>query len=112
MTRKECGSSIVLGCRYHGWSYDTKGQLTKAPEFDAVPGFNKKDNGLWEIHTRISARGLVFVNLSAAESVEELDFRGLEAGTMEWDMEASERVAEWKHESAFNWKLAGTYQWL
>jgi phenylpropionate dioxygenase-like ring-hydroxylating dioxygenase large terminal subunit len=29
ITKKPAGSSLVLGCRYHGWSYDTKGNLVK-----------------------------------------------------------------------------------
>jgi phenylpropionate dioxygenase-like ring-hydroxylating dioxygenase large terminal subunit len=108
VTRKECGSSTVLGCRYHGWSYDTKGQLTKAPEFDTVPGFDKKENGLWEIHTRISAQGLVFVNLDAGHGLEGLNLDELDTETKDRNMAGSERVAEWKRESLFNWKLAGT----
>lgn len=53
VTRKECGKSLVLGCRYHGWSYDTKGKLVKAPEFEGVEGFSKDANSLWEIATRM-----------------------------------------------------------
>jgi hypothetical protein len=26
VTKKECGRSVVLGCRYHGWAYDTRGR--------------------------------------------------------------------------------------
>lgn len=107
MTRKECGSSTILGCRYHGWSYDTKGQLTKAPEFDQVPGFNRSENGLWEIHTRISTQGLVFVNLYAAESVEDLNLVELGKDFRGWSMIDSLRVTEWKQEGIFNWKLVG-----
>lgn len=42
VVRKQKGSSIVLGCQYHGWSYNTDGDLTKAPQFDNIEGFEKK----------------------------------------------------------------------
>jgi phenylpropionate dioxygenase-like ring-hydroxylating dioxygenase large terminal subunit len=65
VTRKVMGSSLVLGCRYHGWSYDTKGNLTKAPQFDKVPGFKKEDNGLFQIWVRTDPNGFVFINFDA-----------------------------------------------
>ncbi|KAF3400108.1 Biphenyl dioxygenase subunit alpha [Penicillium rolfsii] len=65
ITRKETGTSTVLGCRYHGWSYDTTGRLVKAPQFDGIPGFDKSENSLFEIHTHTTDHGMVFVNLDA-----------------------------------------------
>jgi len=41
----------------------------KAPQFDGVPGFEKSDNGLFEIHTHTTEHGYVFVNLNAGEPV-------------------------------------------
>ncbi|KAJ5778866.1 hypothetical protein N7457_006586 [Penicillium paradoxum] len=67
ITRKETGASTVLGCRYHGWSYDTTGRLVKAPQFDDIPGFDKSRNSLFEIHTHTTDQGLVFVNLDSGE---------------------------------------------
>lgn len=66
----------MLGCRYHGWSYNTYGQLVKAPQFDNVPGFEKAQNGLFEIHTRVSGSGFVFVNLDAGRDGEIEDWNG------------------------------------
>ncbi|KAJ5674664.1 uncharacterized protein N7477_004598 [Penicillium maclennaniae] len=67
ITRKETGNSTVLGCRYHGWSYDTTGRLVKAPQFDDIPGFDKSENSLFEIHTHTTESGHVFVNLTATD---------------------------------------------
>ncbi|GLI80805.1 hypothetical protein PoHVEF18_009162 [Penicillium ochrochloron] len=67
ITRKETGTSTVLGCRYHGWSYDTTGRLVKAPQFEGIPGFDKSENSLFEIHTHTTDHGMVFVNLDAAK---------------------------------------------
>ncbi|KAJ9489018.1 hypothetical protein VN97_g4262 [Penicillium thymicola] len=67
ITRKETGASTVLGCRYHGWSYDTTGRLVKAPQFDDVPGFDKSRNSLFEVHTHTTDQGMVFVNLNSGQ---------------------------------------------
>lgn len=108
MTKKEVGSSIVLGCRYHGWSYDTKGKLTKAPEFENVREFHKEANSLWELKMEIRD-SLVFVNFDAGDSELTLDLgeasylgRSSRIGEMRW-------VADWKVEGNFNWNLAGKY---
>ncbi|RDK37430.1 hypothetical protein M752DRAFT_287098 [Aspergillus phoenicis ATCC 13157] len=69
VTRKECGSSMILGCRYHGWSYNTKGQLIKAPHFDNVPGFDKSQNSLFSIHITTDPAGFIFVNLDASPTL-------------------------------------------
>lgn len=58
ITKKPSGSSLILGCRYHGWSYDTKGNLVKAPQFDGIDGFDKSDNGLFKIHTCTDRSGV------------------------------------------------------
>ncbi|KAK8064563.1 iron-sulfur cluster-binding protein [Apiospora phragmitis] len=66
VARKPCGSSLRLACKYHGWQYDTAGQLVKAPEFvdDKAGGFDFAANGLFRIHLRIDSGGFVFVNLA------------------------------------------------
>ncbi|CAG7978711.1 unnamed protein product [Penicillium nalgiovense] len=67
IARKETGASTILGCRYHGWSYDTTGRLVKAPQFDDVPGFDKSQNSLFEVHTYTTGQGMIFVNLNSGE---------------------------------------------
>jgi phenylpropionate dioxygenase-like ring-hydroxylating dioxygenase large terminal subunit len=97
VTKKDCGSSTVLGCRYHGWSYDTKGRLIKAPEFDNVPGFDKGKNGLWEVKTEVR-EGMVFVNFDARPSAE---------ASRQWDTARMTYVADFRFEVAANWKSLG-----
>ena len=106
VTKKESGSSTVLGCRYHGWSYDTKGKLVKAPEFDKVPGFDKEMNGLWEIKTAVS-QSMVFVNFDAAANVAPLDLGDIETRLRKWSLSQMKSLDDWKVEGAFNWKLLG-----
>jgi nitrite reductase/ring-hydroxylating ferredoxin subunit len=108
VTRKPTGSALVLGCKYHGWCYDTKGKLIKAPQFDNVKGFNKSENGLFEIQVRVDANGFVFVSLDPktvpidTESVlQNIDdcrrLRGLD-GT-------ASPIVSWDLKAEFNWKL-------
>lgn len=37
----------------------------KAPHFEDLPGFNKGENGLFEVRSRVCGGGFVFVNLDA-----------------------------------------------
>lgn len=109
ITRKETGTSTVLGCRYHGWSYDTTGRLVKAPQFDGIPGFDKSENSLFEIHTHTTDHGMVFVNLDAGQPIpfptntaSDLDsFAGI-AGLGS----KSIWIAGQTMTGAFNWKFA------
>jgi phenylpropionate dioxygenase-like ring-hydroxylating dioxygenase large terminal subunit len=39
----------------------------KAPQFDDVPGFDKSQNSLFEVHTYTTDQGMVFVNLNSGE---------------------------------------------
>jgi len=105
VTKKECGSSIVLGCRYHGWSYDTKGKLIKAPEFENVEGFDKEMNGLWELKTEIR-NSLVFVNFETSSNVSALDLGGAAELLTEARVSDLRWATEWKIEGKVNWKLA------
>jgi phenylpropionate dioxygenase-like ring-hydroxylating dioxygenase large terminal subunit len=106
VTKKECGSSTVLGCRYHGWSYDTKGNLIKAPEFENVPGFDKGKNGLWEVKTAVQ-EGMVFINFDATCSVEQLGLGEFGAVLRTWGFATTKCIAEWRIDTAVNWKALG-----
>jgi len=50
-----CASGVAtkLRCHYHGWTYDTKGQLKAVPEFGGVCDFSQQDNSLpeWSLDT-------------------------------------------------------------
>lgn len=108
ITKKESGSSAVLGCRYHGWSYNTRGDLIKAPHFEDVAGFDKSQNGLFEIHVCTSKHGLIFINLDASPSVPEADLGPSDNFAAHHGLEIdSTWVAGWTLEGDFNWKMAG-----
>ena len=106
ITKKESGSSTVLRCRYHGWSYDTKGQLIKAPEFDSVAGFDKALNSLWELQTEIR-EGTIFVHLEVGSTIPRLQLGESESILRGWNIGNMTWAQEWRLEGNFNWKLAG-----
>lgn len=108
ITKKESGSSMVLGCRYHGWSYNTRGALIKAPHFENVPGFDKSQNGLFEIHTAMSKDGLIFINMDANPTVSPPDFKSADAFTARQRLGIkSTWISGSTFEANFNWKAAG-----
>lgn len=78
----------------------------KAPEFEGIPGFDKKLNNLFEIRTRVTDAGYVFVNFDAGEEAQEFDVEALKVmesckiGSCNW-------VNGWTLEGDFNWKISG-----
>ena len=59
------GNARKLRCRYHGWTYDLRGQLRGLPEFEGVEDFRREDQGL--VPVRVDRWGpLVFAHLGDA----------------------------------------------
>jgi len=112
--KKESGCSNVISCRYHGWAYNTRGELIKTPQFDQVEGFDRSKNGLFEIHVHVTPQGLIFVNLDCSEEgpVPFKDwFGGLEDELDEFDFEDYEYHSTYELDGRFNWKtLMDGYQ--
>jgi len=57
------GTTSVLQCQYHGWTYLLDGSLRGVPQFNKVDLFDKKDFGLEPITLDIW-QGLVFICLN------------------------------------------------
>ncbi|KMW59335.1 Benzoate 1,2-dioxygenase [Candidatus Rhodobacter oscarellae] len=56
------GTTRVVVCPYHAWTYELTGQLRAGPNISAVEGFDKSKICLTEVRTETFA-GFVFVNL-------------------------------------------------
>jgi phenylpropionate dioxygenase-like ring-hydroxylating dioxygenase large terminal subunit len=56
------GSTRVIVCPYHAWTYELTGRLRAAPNARAVPGFEASKICLTEVRTEVFL-GFVFVNL-------------------------------------------------
>ncbi|KAK3116073.1 hypothetical protein LTR53_003963 [Teratosphaeriaceae sp. CCFEE 6253] len=106
VTKSE-GSCLVMRCKYHGWSYDTKGKLIKAPQFEEVQGFDKSQNGLYHIRTFVDSSGFVYTNF---------DVYGSDGLTIRVGVPVRARlhlVESWAVEASFNYKMAvpsGTFR--
>ncbi|KEF56136.1 uncharacterized protein A1O9_07717 [Exophiala aquamarina CBS 119918] len=97
VSMKQSGCTPVLSCRYHGWGYDLRGKLVKAPKFDGLDGFDKSEISLFEISVRVDANGVVFVNVGA-----------LPKPPVPTDVSrfSNYRMESWEVEVHFNWKFA------
>lgn len=108
------GTARIFSCKYHGWSYDLNGNLTKAPRFtpESVPSFDPSSIRLFPVHVHVDRNGFVYVNLDAGlvpeisweQQYGSLDRQDVlvESG-VDWD--AVEYDFTWSKEGAFNWKL-------
>ncbi|MDJ0826725.1 MAG: aromatic ring-hydroxylating dioxygenase subunit alpha [Rhodobacter sp.] len=56
------GTTRVVVCPYHAWTYELTGALRAAPNSAAVPGFDRTTVCLTEVRTEIFL-GFIFVNL-------------------------------------------------
>lgn len=64
--RADAGNTSHFRCPYHGWTYDTKGNLIGAPLWkSAFEGMSKEDNGLIKAPRVESYHGLIFASLDA-----------------------------------------------
>ncbi|CAH0022427.1 unnamed protein product [Clonostachys rhizophaga] len=104
---EEKGKSLVLACKYHGWSYGLSGQLAKAPGYLDMEGFDKTKNGLFPIHVHVDAHGFIWVNLDASKNPEPFG--------KEFD-----NIDKLERHKAFNfddyhfdhtWEMSGDYNW-
>ncbi|KAK6201577.1 Rieske [2Fe-2S] iron-sulfur domain-containing protein [Scheffersomyces amazonensis] len=115
VVRKDEGSSVVVGCKYHGWSYNTDGKLTKAPHFDNVEGFEKDENSLYPINIHTTTQGLVFVNFCQKDNEDFVPFddwfSGLSTELDEFDFGDYDYHMSYELDGDFNWKtLMDGYQ--
>ncbi|KAJ5894364.1 hypothetical protein N7495_006055 [Penicillium taxi] len=61
------GSASILTCKYYGWSYSLKGNLSKAPRFETVSDFDKSQQGLLPVNDHLIKAGFIWINLQAGE---------------------------------------------
>src|SRR6476659_6184415 len=99
-----CGKRQTLQCKYHGWTYDLKGNLLRAPEMEGVERFSPADMHLQPV--QVASWGpLVFVNVDPkapplAEVLEDIPERAahFHPERMRWVMRKD-------YEIACNWKV-------
>ncbi|ELU37059.1 Rieske [2Fe-2S] domain-containing protein [Rhizoctonia solani AG-1 IA] len=132
LVQKETGSSTVIGCKYHGWSYSSStGALIKAPKFNNVPSFKPSENGLFRIRTHVTSAGFIFINFAAnidnddgvppvpteADMILRSDPSRIPPGQLTFEEHFGDLVSEWSnfkpwdYEYAYSWTVTGAYNW-
>ncbi|KAH7325227.1 hypothetical protein B0J17DRAFT_723245 [Rhizoctonia solani] len=132
LVQKETGSSTVIGCKYHGWSYSpSTGALIKAPKFNTVPTFKPSENSLFRIRTHVTSAGFIFVNFAAnidddegvppvpteADMPLRSDPSRVPPGQLTFEEHFGDLVKEWsnfkpqEYEYAYSWTVIGAYNW-
>ncbi|MBF6568815.1 MAG: aromatic ring-hydroxylating dioxygenase subunit alpha [Candidatus Binataceae bacterium] len=65
-----CGSQLRYPCKFHGWTYNTDGQLVGVPEEDMFFDFDRSSHGLVPVAVD-NWEGFIFINLSPREPLNE-----------------------------------------
>ncbi|SCV48472.1 related to choline monooxygenase [Fusarium fujikuroi] len=108
VTRKTSGSASILGCKYHGWSYNNKGELMKAPHFEDVIGFDKSQNGLFPVHTKMDDKGFLHINLNSSPEAGDTKLEKAKAiGRSAPIGQTQQYLGSWEVKGKFNWKVPG-----
>ncbi|TKX26901.1 oxidoreductase-like protein 7 [Elsinoe australis] len=108
---KDKGSAKIFSCRYHGWSYGLNGKLAKAPGYSNFSDFDKEQNGLFKIHTKVDGNGFIWINMDAKETPEvsweehfdnvDVQKRYATIDFTNYDLDHTYNI-----EADYNWKLA------
>ncbi|KAI0201589.1 ISP domain-containing protein [Astrocystis sublimbata] len=109
---KDEGNNSVLACKYHNWTYALNGNLTKAPSYQNIEGFDKSKNGLFPIHVHIDVNGFIWVNLEAKDKPTIAwndDYNNIDKQDRfkAYDFDNYKFDHTWQMEGEYNWKLLG-----
>jgi phenylpropionate dioxygenase-like ring-hydroxylating dioxygenase large terminal subunit len=101
------GSTRVVVCPYHAWTYELTGRLRAAPNTKSVAGFDRSQVCLTEVRTEVFL-GFVFVNLDPDAAPMDAWFPGaraeLEAFVPQW---GELKPLEWVEiPENCNWKVS------
>lgn len=98
------GTTSVLQCKYHGWTYKLDGSLRGVPQFNKVDLFDKKDFGLEPVDLEIW-QGIVFIKLSRNERLLNKLLDGISNRISPIDLSTFSHFADESYEIACNWKV-------
>ena len=104
LTDEPSGKRSSFTCRYHSWTFNNRGELRGAPDFERFY-VEKKDCGLRKVSIDVCA-GLLFVNLDPAPKQSLRDYLGVLGEQLETQPVASATTfSEYVYEIDANWKL-------
>ncbi len=101
------GSTRVVVCPYHAWTYELSGQLRAGPNINSVPGFDKSTICLTEIRTE-DFNGFVFINLDPDAAPMDDWFPGVREELADYVPQIDDlKPQEWVEvPEACNWKVS------
>ncbi|MEM6312032.1 MAG: aromatic ring-hydroxylating dioxygenase subunit alpha, partial [Pseudomonadota bacterium] len=101
------GTTRVVVCPYHAWTYELTGQLRAGPNIKAVDGFDKSSICLTEVRAE-TFLGFVFVNLDPGAAPMEEWFPNTRAELEDWVPNWAElKPLEWVEiPENCNWKVS------
>jgi phenylpropionate dioxygenase-like ring-hydroxylating dioxygenase large terminal subunit len=98
------GHRKLFTCPYHAWSYDTQGQLVRAPLMEGARGFDAKACALPQIRTEIW-EGFVMANLDADAESFAPQVEGFRRYFENFDLAGMAVVRTLEFDSGWNWKV-------
>ena len=101
----ESGNAKGFSCRFHGWTFDTAGELKHVPDEEQFYDLDKSSNGLAKIHTAVW-EGFVFVSLAAEPAQSLKEFLGEMAQSLEgYSFDKFTTCSRFSGEVNVNWKI-------
>ncbi len=96
----------TLTCRYHGWSYNTAGELLAAPYFDCLTQCDREEYSLFPVQVH-EYNDLIFVNLAPEAPAFSSAYSELIQVVADSECKFSDYAYHSKitREGSFNWKV-------
>lgn len=98
------GTTKLLVCPYHHWTYELDGRLKGCPQMQEADGFDKADWRLGEFRCEVW-QGFVFVNLDGKAPPLADQFADFAKIIAPWRTEEMEIAISFEWDCAFNWKV-------
>ncbi len=98
------GNRKLFTCPYHAWSYDTTGQLIRAPMMEEAAGFTEKNCRLPQIKTEIW-NGFIMINLDKDAQPFAPQVAGFERYFENIDLSQMVVARTMEFDSDWNWKV-------
>jgi phenylpropionate dioxygenase-like ring-hydroxylating dioxygenase large terminal subunit len=99
------GTCRQFTCKYHGWRYGLKGELTFVQQEDEFFDLDKSKFGLAPVRAEVW-EGFVFVNLDREDTTPLAEYLGdLGAGLVGYPFHEMTQVTKFRAEVGANWKL-------
>ncbi len=98
------GTTTVLQCQYHGWTYLTDGSLRGVPDWNLVELFDEKDFGLEPVELQ-SWDGLIFARIESGGTDLEEIVKGIAERIAPISLENLQFYREDEYDINCNWKV-------